>query len=235
MARGTTLGEILDDLRAEVGHSLNPALGVNTRDVLINVLRRQQKRLWEDYDWPFLRVDRDIQVQAGQRYYNLPSDLVFERLSKLQFKYGDRWMPMTYGIGREQLNQFDSDRDIRSWPVERWDVAENNQVEIWPIPTNNGDLTSTDGTIRFTGIRRLNSFVADSDTADLDDQLITLYAAAEILARQKASDAQNKLAQAQQHYARLKARTAKGDVFVMGYEEPDVFKPRDPPMVARVV
>lgn len=232
MARGSTLGQLLDDLRAEVGHSLNPALGTNTRDVLINVLQRQQKRLWEDYAWPFLRVTRDVTVQAGLRYYNLPADLTFERVEMAEFKWGDRWYQLAYRIGREQLNQYDSDRDVRSWPVERWDTTDDGRIEIWPVPAQNGSSTTGDGTVRLTGIRKLKTFVSDADTADLDDQLIVLYAAAEILARQKQADAPNKLQQAQAHYARLKARTAKGDTFVMGARQVDAYTPPPPPQVA---
>ena len=72
MARGVTLGQLITDLRSEIGHSLSPALGKNTRDVLINILQRNQRRLWEDYAWPFLRVEKDVTMAAGQRYYDLP-------------------------------------------------------------------------------------------------------------------------------------------------------------------
>lgn len=232
MARGTSLGQLLDDLRAEVGHSLNPALGVNTRDVLINVLQRQQKRLWEDYSWPFLRVNRDIVAQAGLRYYNIPADLTFEKIERVQFKWGDRWQDLEYGIGESQFNQYDSDRDIRSWPIQRWYVTDDNRIEVWPIPAQNGSAATTDGLIRITGIRKPNPLVNDAHTADLDDQLIVLYAAAEILARQKQADAQNKLQQAQAHYARLKARNSKGSTFVMGADYQDAYRPNNPPVVA---
>ena len=60
MARGTTLGILINDLRSEIGHSLEPSLGKSTRDVLVNVIQRNQRRLWDDYAWPFLRVQRDI-------------------------------------------------------------------------------------------------------------------------------------------------------------------------------
>lgn len=234
MARGTSLGQLLDDLRAEVGHSLNPALGINTRDVLINVLQRQQKRLWEDYAWPFLKVDRDIPAQAGLRYYNIPADMTFERIEKVEFKWGDRWQPLSYGIGADQYNQYDSDRDIRSWPLQRWDATDDGRIEVWPIPVQDGSAATTDGLIRISGIRKPRALVADADIADLDDQLIVLYSAAEVLARQKQADAQNKLQQAQAHYARLKARTAKGNTFVMGggSDGGSSYRPSDPPVVA---
>ena len=117
MARGTSLGQLIEDLRAEVGHSLQPNLGKATRDVFVNMLVRTQRRLWEDYSWPFLRVRRDIEIQAGQRYYNVPDDLVFERIEKVETKHGDYWTKLIYGIGADQYNQHDSDRDVRSSPL----------------------------------------------------------------------------------------------------------------------
>ena len=233
MARGVTLGQLLDDVRAEVGHSLQPNLGKASRDVLIGMIQRVQKRLWEDYSWPFLKVMRDIEIQAGQRYYDLPSDVTFERVERVETKHGDYWTKLHYGVGAEQYNQHDSDRGIRSSPIRRYDTYENNQIEFWPIPSNNSDLTTGTDSVRIHGIRNLSQFIATSDTADLDDQLIVLYTAAELLTRQKQGDAQSKLAQAQAHYQRLKARMAKTDTIVIGGGEPEgLYRPKGPPLIA---
>lgn len=213
MARNVSLGVLIDDLRAEAGHSLQANLGIQMRDVLIKVLQRQQRRLWEDYDWTFLRVERDVAVAAGQRYYNFPTDLTLERIEKVEFKYGDRWLPMSYGIGRREYDTHDSDRDVRAFPVERWKEADNDQIEIWPIPTQNGSTATTTNVLRFAGIRKLRPLVAEADLADLDDTLLVLYSAAEILAREKSSDARLKLEMAEAHYKRLKARNAKSETF----------------------
>ena len=233
MARGTSLGQLIEDLRSEVGHSLQPNLGKATRDVLINQIQRVQRRLWDDYSWPFLRVHRDITISAGQRYYDLPSDIVFERIERVEFKHGDVWDKLHFGIGADQLNQHDSDNGVRSSPIRRYDTHENNQIEFWPIPANNSE---SDGaySVRIHGVRNLSPLIAEADTADLDDQLIVLYAAAEVLARQRQADAQNKLAQAQAHYSRLKARTAKTETFVIGGGEPEgMYRPKGPPLIAR--
>lgn len=233
MARGVSLGQLLDDVRAEVGHSLQPNLGKASRDVLIGMIQRVQKRLWEDYSWPHLKVTRDIEIQAGQRYYDLPSDIVFERVERVETKHGDYWTKLHYGIGADQYNQHDSDRGVRSSPIRRYDAYENNQIEVWPIPEHNADMTTGTDSLRIYGIRNLSPFVAVSDTADLDDQLIVLYAAAEMLTRQKQGDAQNKLAQAQAHYQRLKARMAKTETFVIGGGEPEgLYRPKGPPLIA---
>ena len=233
MARGTSLGQLIDDLRAEVGHSLQPNLGKATRDVFINMLQRTQRRLWEDYSWPFLRIRRDITIAAGQRYYDVPDDLVFERIERMETKHGDYWTKLEYGITAEHYNQHDSDRGVRSSPIRRYDAYENNQIELWPIPANNSDAATGTDSVRVHGIRNLSQFTAEADTADLDDQLIVLYAAGEILQRQKQADAQNKLAQAQAHYARLKARMAKTETFVIGGGEPEgMYRPKGPPLIA---
>lgn len=233
MARGVSLGQLLEDVRAEVGHSLQPNLGKASRDVLIGMIQRVQKRLWEDYSWPHLKVTRDIEIQAGQRYYDLPNDVVFERVERVETKHGDYWTKLHYGIGAAQYNQHDSDRGVRSSPIRRYDAYENNQIEFWPIPENNSDTTTGTDSIRIYGIRNLSPFIATSDLADLDDQLIVLYAAAEVLTRQKQSDAQNKLAQAQAHYQRLKARMSKTDTFVIGGGEPEgLYRPKGPPLIA---
>lgn len=234
MARGTQLTVLIDDLRAEVGHSLQASLGKATREVLRTVLQRVQRRLWEDYSWPFLKVRRNIEVATGQRYYDLPSDLVFERIELVEFKWGDRWDKISYGIGAREYNQYDSDTDVRSWPVHRYDSYENDQIEVWPIPSDNANSTTGSGQLRLHGIKNLSAFIADSDTADLDDQLLILYAAGEILTRQKQADAQAKLAQANAHYQRLKARSAKTDTFIMGGGEPPyIYVPKGPPVIAR--
>lgn len=231
MARNVSLGVLIDDLRAEAGHSLQANLGTAMREVLIKVLQRQQRRLWEDYDWTFLRVERDVPVQAGQRFYNFPSDLTLERIEKVEFKYGDRWIPLHYGIGREHYDQYDSDRDVRGFPVECWKEADNDQVELWPIPSQNGSTVTATDVVRFTGIRKLRPLVAESDLADLDDTLLVLFSAAEILAREKSADASLKLQMAEKHYTRLKGRNAKRDVFSLSGGS-EGRQPRGPKVIA---
>ena len=220
MARNVTLGELIDDLRAEAGHSLQANLGTAMREVLVKVLQRQQKRLWDDYDWAFLRVKRNILTQNGQRYYDLPNDMKLENIERVEFKWGDQWTPLTSGIDGSHYSEFDSDKDIRSMPVYRWQPSENDQFEVWPIPSQNANATSLSGAIRFTGKRDLSPLVAQSDQADLDDTLLVLYSAAEILSREKADDAKLKLSMAERHYARLKGRSSNSDTFTLSGEEP---------------
>ena len=225
MARGVSLGNLLTDLRSEIGHSLQVSLGKASRDPLINLLQRTQKRLWEDYNWPFLKITKDLTIAAGQRYYDIPDDLTFERITRVEVKHGSQWTKLHYGIAGAEYNSHDSDAGDRSSPTQKYDAYGTGQIEIWPIPANNSNATTLADAVRIHGIKNLSAFVSEADTADLDDQLIVLFAAAEVSARQKQSDAQNKLAQAQAHYMRLKARMSKNETFIIsGGEAPSTYR-----------
>src|SRR3546814_1974875 len=89
MARGTTLGELVEMLRLEVGQSSNPALGQNVRPALVHRLKKKQDELYDKYAWPFLRVRRDKIIAAGHRYYDVPDDLNLERAEKVEMFWGD--------------------------------------------------------------------------------------------------------------------------------------------------
>lgn len=237
--RGLTLNRMLDDLRAEIGHSTNVAHGLNARDSLVRTLVRTQERLWEEWDWPHLKVYREIQLLAGVRYYSVPADMTFERIfpEDTVIRYGDQWYQMDYGIDPVfQFREYDSDRGDRGWPCRRWDVAEDTDetsglvdaygmIEVWPIP-------STNGRMKIRGVRSLNTPVDGSDRFELDGNLVVLFAAAELLARQKAVDAEAKGAQAAALFQRIKSQGSKGRRFTMGGGVPNQGhrRPLGPPL-----
>jgi len=210
MARNTSLLSLRDQLRAEIGASPNVAMGVNTVEQFDQLLRRTQERLWHDFDWSFGVIDRDEPLLAGQRYYAFDQDIDFDRICCAQVKYSELWHPISYGIGTDEMNNYDSDTGEASEPALRWRHYEGNQFEVWPIPTTNNQ------TLRFRAVRKLPPLIATTDTALLDDTLIVLFAAAEHLARTKAQDASAKLSQAQSHFNRLKGMGLKTDRFVYG-------------------
>lgn len=222
MARGVTLEELIVDLRAEVGQSTNTAVSRASIDALKTSLRRQQERLWLDFDWPHMRVERDITLEAGERYYDFPDDLDPTRVEKVEVKFGGRWIPVKYGITNELLLVHDSDADIRNDPVQNWDYyngASGNpetQIHLWPIPANNGNATTKELVLRITGIKTLPALISDSDTCALDSWLLVLYSASEILARLKAPDASAKLEAANLYYHRLKGRQGRTESFKIG-------------------
>lgn len=215
MARGKSLLKLLQDYRAETRQSQNPAHNAGARDTQVQALQRMQEWLYDEHDWVHLRVDRYFDLQEGQRYVDPPDDIEIDRVEELAVRYGGDWLHMEPGIEDCHYAQYDSDIDERSWPVARWKVYEDEQIEIWPIPADNGirylnpNATSLEGRVRVRGIRKLRPLVDDEDTADLDDRLIVLFAAAEYLAANGAADAEAKARAAQRRLNALVGNMSK--------------------------
>ena len=235
MARNTTLQVLLDDLRAESGHSVQANLGKATETMMLTLLNRVQRRLWEDFSWPFLHTKKDTLMSTNEQYYDVPTGLTLERIESAEFKWGNRWERVPYGISPAHYNQWDTDQGVQSWPIMRYQAYGDvpGQIEVWPLPSQNGDATTGEGTLRFRGVKNLNRLTAKTDTADLDDQLIVLFAAGELLARQKSPDAQMKMGQAQAHYTRIKGRLSKGEPIVFGGEDPNSYRTRGPIVITQ--
>jgi hypothetical protein len=212
MARGTQLSSLVDALRAEIGASTNVAMGVNMLPSLKQLLNRVQQQLWESFDWPFAFIERDEPLLNGQRYYTFDNDIDFGRIVSAHVKYSSSWRPVDYGIGPDQYNSSDPTDGEKEDPITRWRHYEGNQFEVWPMPA------SDECVLRFKAIRKCPQMVNDSDVALLDDNLIVMYAAAELLARAKSEDAPAKLEVAKQLHQKLKGQGIKNDVFVMGGE-----------------
>lgn len=197
-------------LRSEIGVSSNAQMGVNTVEQYDLLLSRVQKRLWVDHEWPWAVVNRDEPLLINERLYSFPDDLEFDRVTNAWVKYNNIWHPIEYGIGPAQYNTFDSDRGVGTNPVVRWQHNGDGQFEVWPVPVDNNQV------IRFRGTKKLAPLIAESDKADLDDVLLVLFAAAEILSRNQATDAPIKMAQATAHYNKLKGLSLKNDRFLYG-------------------
>lgn len=215
MARGTTLIKLIDDLRAEARLSQNPAHNAQARDAQMRQLQRVQEWLWADFTWPHLRVERQIPIVTGQRYYDLPDDLDVDRVEKAEIFASGTWVPLYGGIDGRHYAAFNSDLDQRSWPPRAWKLGEGNDIELWPISDQDSAADTREGYLKLTGIRRLKPLIADGDRADLDDIMLVLYAAAEILAAAGSKDAQLKLDQANRRYARLRGNLTPRQSFQM--------------------
>jgi len=204
MSRGTTLAKLLNDLRAECRISLNVAHNAQNEASQIIALQRKQEWFWHDFSWPHLRVERIISLQAGQRYYDMPSDIYIDRVEKVEIRNAGIYFPLQWGIRAEHYAVYDSERDVRGDPAQRVRISEGEMLEIWPIPKTNADATTLEGNVKITGIRKLNPLVEESDTADIDDRLLVMHCAAEYLAATGAKDAQVKLDQASNLYLKLR-------------------------------
>lgn len=217
--RGKTLESILNSTRAEARLSLLPANNNQVRDSHVILIQREQERLWEDYNWPHLRERHLMPLQAGQRYYETPTTagytIQMDRIELIEIRDGSIWRPLDTQISGEYLSTYDSDLDERSWPARAWQATADDDIEIWPIPDQNGDAATLDGYLRITGIRDLQAFTTDNHRADLDDRLISLYVAGGILAASGAKDAQLKLEAANKLYTKLKGKQTKSSSFNM--------------------
>jgi hypothetical protein len=211
MARGRQLSQLLDALQAEAGMSLLPASATSSKDHRIQLLNRVQDRLYKAFDWDFAFVKRDVAVTAGNRILNLPTDLELERINEAWISNGpdgNDWRPLGFGIGEAQYRSIQENE--RGMP-QTWSPAEDDKFEIWP---------SADASyrVRFRGAKRLPLMVNPSDRAVLDDTLIVLFAASEMMKRQKLLDSEDKLREATLHFTRLRAMNGgtKRSPFVMG-------------------
>lgn len=207
MARGTQLLQLVTMLRDETGRANSVAVGVDDVPALKQIINRWQNTLYDKHDWPFLRTVFDrIPLEAGSRYYDFPATLNFDRIEDVAVWDGSTPLPLTRGIGFGEYAIYDSENDVRAEPTLRWDVRwrdTKEMVEVWPVPsTNNLNL-------QFIGIRKLRALVANADVADLDDHMIVLYAAAELLP--KGSDlAKLKLELARDRFNQLTSNANKG-------------------------
>jgi len=251
MAYNVTLGELLFDLRAELGESTNPANTKANRDMYVRVLQRNQRKFWMEFDWPHLLVKRYVPVRNTERYYDFPDDIDEERAVKLSFKYNTVYFPLAFGINERELNARDSDRNEQNLPCTKWDYfhedgANKIQYELWPVPNVDGFLyapnpqlpaaeaqvpnRNPDGDyfVRIEGIRKLRPFSEDDDVCDIDGELLVLASAAEIAARKKTLDADAKAAIAGQYLNKLKSRYIQSDSFKMGTDlrKTSKFKPQ---------
>lgn len=215
MARGKTLVKLLDDLRAETRVSLNVAHNAQARDTQVKLLQRTQEWLWEDYAWPHLHITRQYVAQAGQRYYDFGADFDLERIEKIEVKVDGRWHRLGVGITADDYLAYDSDLDQRSWPVRRWKLHEGDQIEVHPIADQNGVADTLEGYFKVSGIKKLSPLVADADRADLDDRMIVLFAAAEVLGGKGSKDAQIKLNLANDRKAAIQGALNKSTGFRM--------------------
>lgn len=209
-----TLNEMLTQLRMEARISTNVAHGAHLNDNHVALLRRVQEELYSAHDWPLLNMVESVSVPAGARYATYPTNMSFEGVKRaLSTDASGKWFELSYGIGVEHLNLYDSDADVRNPVIFNWkhylspnaEELNQNMFEVWPIPNEPRP-------VRFEGKRTLFPLSnPETDRSTVDGPLIVLHAAAEILAAQKAEDAPLKLQKAQQRFDLLKRRQTAPD------------------------
>lgn len=184
--------------------SSSPALGQNFRDIIKSRIRREYARLFEDFDWPHLQVWETRSVNAGQRYYDFPDTLTLGTTRAIYREHGNQWLEIARGLTPMDYNAFNSDDGVRTDPIQKWRPYGDNQIEVWPLP-------ASASTLLFVGKRTPSALTDEDDTADLDSDLLILFAAGKLLKRRKADDADIVLAEANTHYTTLKQRAQTGE------------------------
>lgn len=213
---------LIHQLRAEVGHSTNVAQGTNFYEVLVQLLQRTQRALWVENDWPDLTDYYELDAVPGQRYYPYPTDVSRNQVNKIWAPYGSDFHVLVYGISPREYTAYDPNKDQRSWPTQRWKhKVQNGQIELWP-------LVSQSGRFWVEAQMNLKTFVDPTDVCTLDGDMIVLFAAAEILARQRMEDAAVKRRAAET--LRQKLLTQEGSdrraPFIIGGSDARMFRPR---------
>jgi hypothetical protein len=205
MARTQTLLEMVSNLRAEAGHSLSVAQGVNTESTLKYLLKRTQEELWTAFVWPELALRDDRTLSPGVYLYAYGVDLKFDAIREAwsASDTSSQWSQVAYGISEDKLQAGTALNTSRGDPVQNWEPAGGVQFRVWPTP-------DTATFLRFKGNRELNPLVANTDSCTLDATVVILFAASELLARSKAEDAPNKLQKAQRHLTRLLGNQISG-------------------------
>lgn len=210
MARGRQLSQLLNQLQAEAGMSLLPASSVSSKEHRIQLLNRTQARLYASFDWDFALIKRDTDLGQGARYVGQPADMDFERTDYCAIAVAGTsdWRRLDYGINEAHYRQV---AEGTEGSPQRWGPSEGGFIEIWPVPDDAY-------TLRFRGYQLLPVMVDESDRAILDDTLIVLFAAAELMKRAKLPDYEDKQREAQLHFTRLRSQMGgnKRDPFVNG-------------------
>jgi hypothetical protein len=185
--RNQPLGLVRSKVKAETHKTLDTT---NTADDLrINqLIETVQQDLADSFSWGFLEQRWDAYVNPGTRFAVFPTTLSpqggaasptasidFNRPYKVQTKWNNIWIPVVYGISEQnEFNYLDSDRGQVLDPVQRWQMSDTGQFEVWPLP-------ATQAQIRFKQNRALTSLQTgstipptwnDSATLDLDDLLV---------------------------------------------------------------
>lgn len=212
--RGSTMSSVLERLKAEIGAS--QTLGINVDFNYRRILARCQEQLYDDYEWPFMKARFDSASTLNSGDFKVPFstwNVHPEKITKVEVKYNEQWYPVEYGITTEDINQYDpGDSTQVADPIRKWDFSSTaGYMDIWPTVATSGTQK-----MRVWGARKLAAFAADNDVCDLDDQLIILMAAAELLKRANLPDWEDKEQKFRSRYASIRAELLKTPYVVMG-------------------
>ena len=227
MRNTATLAQLVVMVRAEAGHSLSAAQGQNTIDVIKALIARTQIELWTAYQWPTLKIRFDTQLQQGVYLYSFPASLSFEQVREVWTTQSASyaWTPVAYGINESCIAPGGGSSQSGD-PIQLWDV-EQDKFRVWPTPS------TSKYTVRMVGMKEYTPLLSDNDVSTIDATAISLFVAAELLARAKAEDAAMKLTKAQKYTLALMGNSvsAKRRVSTLGTGAPSNWKTQATPYI----
>lgn len=214
MRYGVTFGELLEDLKAEL--AINAAQGASTAQLprLKRAINSQYRMLYDDFDWPHLRRDFELEVTvAGERYYDPPDGLNVERIEQVNALYNGQLQPMAAGIEPLDYTSFNSIEGERSDPPYKWAIRypvapqAATMIELWPIPASNTVK------VLFSGIAAAPILVNDDDVCLLDAETVILYAAAAIA---PSAETQKAVSRARERLGQMRRRSGVSERTTIG-------------------
>jgi hypothetical protein len=208
MPVGVQLSDLRRDLRAETGTSLNPAQGVQAQQSLDVMIDRQQRELWDAYNWPHLKFYTDVPLQQNLAVYAYPNGMPFDQILHIYVATSPSadWQQLGYGIDAFMIRSSGPQLGTPTRWANKVSVDTTGaspvtnpvgQLHITPSPNSNNMI------MRIEGMAPLTPLVDDTDKCIIDSKAIVLFAAAELLANQKSEGASMKLTKAQNHLRRL--------------------------------
>lgn len=211
MARGSTFASIQSAVRAELRRANSPDDAASVMRTINHVYRV----LFYKNDWPFLkRQFAPMPLAAGQQFYDFPSGLDPDRVIEAKVFWSDLYADVERGISFDDYNSFSTPLDERTDPIMKWDVkftGTREQIEVWPLPASN------DQTLTFRGITAMSALVNDTDPCLLEDEIVILFAAAELLPKDAPDkDAKLQMANELLRLAKVRGQSAGDRVFTNG-------------------
>lgn len=191
----TTLGQLVTMVRSEAGHSLAASQGINSLDTLKYLIKRTEKQLYMAHSWPELETWYPVTLGSGQSFFAYPANVAYDRIKDIYCAVSQSETPTRLEFGLDPQDfPTDSAQTAKGRPV-RWQGNESG-VTVFPVP-------SETTYVRVVARKPLNDLVADGDVCTLDDTLIVMFVAAELLTRAKAADAERKQREAERYLLKL--------------------------------
>lgn len=221
MALRETWAEVVEAVRKEARLSTNTSRGTDSLENIKQLVKRHYYTLAEEFDWQHLNVLRDDNaarkvMQDGLRFYDFPASINVQKIERAWVRHSGVWLPLTYGITHRDYSISDPEDSEEADPVQKWRFHGGTQFEVWPMPATNGTADG-DGEVAFEGQKIVTQLTADADRLDMDDILVALFAAAEILAGNGQKDAAAvKAAAAQKRLQVVRGNMASKSRVVMG-------------------